>query len=191
MNYNEFEQEQAKFKSLMAIAKAKDLFNDMSIQKEKYEKLSELALRDYVETLKHELNYFDYFFRFPAAKEYFYVGDKVDKRTAEYKGNKLMFKQLEEFLSKTFETDLKITGFSTHGYEGYLYEIKFETKNKTTFSFQIPNPQEISIRNIEYVHEGKLAIGKWRNESSLDIFEMSYNIEDLVKAFKEITNETT
>ena len=96
-----------------------------------------------------------------------------------------MFKQLEEFLSKTFETELKITGLSTHGYEGYLYEIKFETKNKTTFSFHIPNPQKISIRNIEYVYEGKLAIGKWRSESVLDILKMSYNIEDLVKTFKE------
>ena len=177
-------------KRLMEISKANELVNDMQHEVDKYTKLLQLAKEDRVVTVKHNVNYFNFLFRIPSAFSYFHAEPDVDKRSKEYKDNKLMFESLQKYLEdEVFKKSVKIVDMYSGGYESYYYEIVFTIPDSDTkFTFTIPNPKVMTVKNFECAYEGKLAFGYYESENSQYIEETSYCVEDITNAFEEFIN---
>lgn len=191
MDINEVIERDEKLKRLMAISKANELVTEMQHEVDKYTKLLQLAKEDRVDTIKHNINYFNLLFRITPAFEYFYASKNTDKRSKEYKSNKLMFESLEKYLEdEIFKKPIKIVDMYRGGYESYYYQIVFtipDSDNK--FTFTVPNPDVINVSNFEYAYEGKLAFGYYEGESYHHIEETSYCVEDIMDAFEEFINK--
>lgn len=176
---------------LMEIGKANELVTEMQHEIDKYTKLLQLAKEDCVVTIKHNVNYHQFLFRIPSAIAYFHAAPNVDKRSKEYKDNKLMFESLQKCLEdEVFKKPVKIVDMYSGGYENYYYEIVFTIPDSDTkFTFTIPNPDVINTKNFEYAFQGKLAFGYYENEHCHHIEITSYRVEDIAKAFEEFTNK--
>lgn len=191
MDIHEIIEREENLKRLMAISKANELVTEMQHEVDKYTKLLQLAKEDQVYTVTHNVNYFNLLFRIPSAFAYFYAAKDTDKRSKEYKANKLMFKSLEKYLEEeVFKKPIKIVDMSRGGYESYYYEIVFTIPDSDTkYTFTVPNPDVINTKNFEYAFKGKLAFGYYKSECSHYIEETSYRIEDIINAFEEFTNK--
>ena len=190
-DYVEIMERDENLKRLMAISKANELVTEMQHEVDKYTKLLQLAKEDQVDTVRHNVNYFDLLFRIIPAKDYFHAPEDVDKRSAEYKGNKKMFESLETYLEENiFHRKVMIIDMASGGYESYYEQMNFKIPDcDTTFSFSVPNPDQISTTNFEYAYQGKLAFGYYGGTSCLYIEETSYCIEDITKAFENFIKE--
>ena len=191
MDYIEIMEREENLKRLMAISKADELVKEMQHEVDKYTKLLQLAKEDQVYTITHNVNYSNFLFRIKPAFDYFHTPKDTDKRSKEYKANKLMFESLEKYLGdEVFKKPVKIVDMCSGGYESYYYEIVFTIPDSDTkYTFTVPNPDVINVKNFEYAYEGKLAFGYYESESYLCIEETSYCIEDITKAFEEFINK--
>ena len=191
MDYNEFMRQDEEVKRMMAISSANQLVTEMQYEVDKYTKLLQLAKEDQVHTVINNVNYFDLLFRILPAKNYFHAPKNIDKRSAEYKGNKKMFESLENYLEENiFHRNVTITAMASGGYESYYEQIDFKIPDcDTTFIFSVPNLERISIRNFEYAYQGKLAFGYYSGTSCLYLEETSYRVEDITKAFEKFLEE--
>ena len=177
-------------KRLTEIGKANELVNDMQHEVDKYTKLLELAKEDRVATVKNNVNYYQFLFRVKPAIAYFHANSDTDKRSGEYKSNKMMFESFQKYLEdEVFKKPVKIVDMYTGGFENYYYEIVFTIPDSDIkFLFIISNPEVINVKNFEYAYEGKLAFGYYKSESSSYIEKTSYCVEDITKAFEEFIN---
>ena len=191
MDIHEIIEREENLKRLMAISKANELVTDMQREVDKYTKLLQLAKEDQVYTITHNVNYFNLLFRIKPAQDYFHLAKDTDKRSKEYKANKLMFESLQKYLEdEVFKKPVKIVDMYSGGYESYYYEIIFTIPDSDTkYTFTVPNPDVINTKNFEYAFEGKLAFGYYKGEGCHYIEETSYCIEDITKAFDEFTNK--
>lgn len=190
MDYIEQMERDEKLKSLMAIGKANELVTEMQHEADKYTKLLQLAKEDQVYTITHNVNYFDFLFRMKPAKDYFYAPKDTDKRSKEYKANKMMFESLEKYLEDAvFKKPIKIVDMCSGGYESCYYEIVFTIPDSDTkYTFTVPNPETINVKNFEFAFQGKLAFGYYEGECCHHIEETSYCVEDITNAFEEFVN---
>ena len=190
MDYIEQMEQEENVKRLMAISKANELVIEMQHEVDKYTKLLQLAKEDQVYTITHNVNYFNFLFRIKPAKDYFFAGKGTDKRSKEYKANKLMFKSLEKYLEdEVFKKPIKIVDMCSGGYESCYYEIVFTIPNSDTkYTFTVPNTETINTKNFEFAFEGKLAFGYYKSEHSHCIEKTSYCVEDITNAFEEFIN---
>lgn len=187
MTLNEIKQ---KYGSYFEIGNAKDLYYDMVKEEQKYAKLKQLAYTDYVNTVKCNINYWDYLYLIPSAKDYFFANqnEKTDKKSAEFKENKKIFKMLEKKMSEWFETPVKIIDFAAGGYSGYYEEVTFTAGSKRKFSFTIPVADEITTENFNYAYKGKLAFGEYLPDNfTHEIIQTSYAFEEILEEFKKET----
>ena len=185
MTLNEIKQ---KYGSYFEIATAKDLYCDMVKEEQNYAKLKQLAYTDYVNTVKQNINYFDYLMFIPSAKDYFFANqdEKTDRKSAEFKENRKIFKMLENKMSEWFETLVKIVSFCSGGYSGYYEEVIFTAGSKRKFSFTIPVADKITTENFNYAFEGKLAFGEYMPDNfTHEIIETSYAFEEILEKFKK------
>ena len=191
MDIHEIMERDEKLKRLMEISKANELVTEMQHEVDKYTKLLQLAKADQVNTVKHNVNYFNFLFRIKPAHDYLYAPKDTDKRSEEYKANKLMFKSLEKYLEdEVFKKPIKIVDVCSGGYESYYHQITFTIPDSNTkYIFSVPNPDVINVKNFEYAYQGKLAFGYYEGESCLYIEETSYCVEDITKAFEEFINK--
>lgn len=191
MDYIEQMKRDENLKRLMEIGKANELVTEMQHEVDKYTKLLQLAKEDQVNTVKHNVNYFDLLVRIKPAFDYFHAPKNIDKRSKEYKYNKLMFESLENYLEdEVFKKPIKIVDICSGGYEGYYYQITFTIFGlDTKYIFNVPNPEVLNVKNFEYAYNGKLAFGCYEGESCLHIEETSYCVEDITKAFEEFINK--
>ena len=191
MDYIEIMEREENLKRLMEISKANELVKDMQHEVDKYTKLLQLAKEDQVHAVTHNVNYFNFLFRIIPAQDYFHAPKDTDKRSKEYKTNKLMFEALEKHLEdEVFKKPIKIVDMYSGGYENYYYEIVFTIPNSDTkYTFTVPNPDVINTKNFEYAFEGKLAFGYYKGESHHYIEETSYRVEDITNAFEEFINK--
>ena len=191
MDYIEQMEREENLKRLMAISKANELVTEMQHEVDKYTKLLQLAKEDWVYTVTHNVNYFNFLFRISSAFDYLNAPKDTDKRSKEYKANKLMFKSLEKYLEEeVFKKPIKIVDMSRGGYESYYYEIVFTIPDSDTkYTFTVPNPDVINTKNFEYAFQGKLAFGYYKTEHSHYIEETSYCVEDITNAFEEFINK--
>ena len=191
MDYIEAVEREENLKRLMEISKANELVTDMQHEVDKYTKLLHLAKEDQVNTVKHNVNYFDFLFRIKPAQDYFHAPKDTDKRSKEYKANKLIFESLEKYLEdEVFKKPVKIVDMYSGGYESCYYEIVFTIPNSDTkYTFTVPNPDVINVKNFEFAFEGKLAFGYYESECSQHIEETSYCVEDITKGFEEFINK--
>ena len=187
MNILVMDERDENLKRLIEIGKANELVTEMQHEVDKYTKLLQLAKEDQVYTITHNVNYFQLLFRIKPAFDYFYAPKDIDKRSKEYKANKLMFKSLEKHLEEeVFKKPIKIVDMSRGGYEGYYYEIVFTISDSDTkYTFTVPNSDVINTKNFEYAFEGKLAFGYYKSECSHYIEKTSYCIADITNAFSE------
>ncbi len=190
-NYVEIMEREENLKRLMAIGKANELVTEMQHEVDKYTKLLQLAKEDQIYTVTHNVNYFNFIFRIKPAFDYLNSPKDTDKRSKEYKANKLMFKSLEKYLEEeVFKKPVKIVDMSRGGYENYYYEIVFTIPGSDTkYTFTVPNPDVINTKNFEYAFQGKLAFGYYQSECSHYIEETSYCVEDITRAFEEFLEE--
>ena len=191
MDYIEQMEQNENLKRLMEIGKANELITEMQHEVDKYTKLLQLTKEDQVYTVIHNVNYFQFLFRIKPAYEYFYAKPDTDKRSKEYKDNKLMFESLEKYLeTEVFKKPVKIVDMYSGGYENCYYEIVFNIPDSDTkYTFTVPNPDVINVENFEFAFQGKLAFGHYEGEYCHHIEEMSYCIEDITKAFEEFINK--
>lgn len=191
MDVHEIIERDENLKSLMAIGKANELVIEMKHEVDKYTKLLQLAKEDQVYTIKSNVNYFPLLFRIKSAQDYFHAPKDTDKRSKEYKANKLMFESLEKYLEEeVFKKPVKIVDMHFGGYENYYYEIVFIIPDSDTkFIFTVPDPDVINTKNFEYAFEGKLAFGYYESECSLYIETTSYCVENITKAFEKFINK--
>lgn len=191
MDYIEQMKQDENLKRLMAIGKANELVTEMKHEVDKYTKLLQLAKEDQVNTIKHNVNYFNFLFRIKPAFDYFHAKPDADKRSKEYKANKLMFESLQKYLEdEVFKIPIKIIDMCSGGYESYYYQITFTIPGSDAkYIFSVPNPEVINVNNFEYTYEGKLAFGYYESESCLCIEETSYCVEDITKVFEEFINK--
>lgn len=178
----------AKYGCQFEIATAKDLYYDMLKEEQKYAKLKILAFADYVDTVKHNIDYFNYLYLIPSAKDYFFANQNknTDKKSDEFKENRKIFKMLEKKMSERFETPVEIVGFCSGGYNGYYEEIQFTAGSKRKFSFTIPVADKITTENFNYAYEGKLAFGEYLPDNfTHEIIQTSYMFEEILDAFKK------
>jgi len=191
MDYIKAVEREENLKRLMAIGKANELVTEMQHEVDKYTKLLHLAKEDQVNTVKHNVNYFDFLFRIKPAQDYFHAPKDTDKRSKEYKANKLMFESFEKYLEdEVFKKPVKIVDMNCGGYESYYYEIVFTIPDSDTkYTFIVPNPDVINVKNFKYAFEGKLAFGYYKSECSQYIEETSYCVEDITKGFEEFINK--
>ena len=190
MDYIETIKQDENFKRLMEIGKANELVTEMQHEVDKYTKLLELAKEDRVATVKHNVNYYQFLFRVKPAFKYFHLEPGTDKRSSEYKTNKLMFKSLQGCLEEVFKKPIKILDMVHGGYENYYHEILFTIPDSDTkFTFTVPDPEVINVKNFEYAYEGKLAFGHYASDHCHYIEKTSYCIEDITKAFEEFINK--
>ena len=191
MDIYEITEREENLKRLMEISKANELVIEMQREVDKYTKLLQLAKADQVDTVKHNVNYLPFSFRIMPAYKYFYAPEDTDKRSKEYKGNKLMFESLEKYLEdEVFKKPVKIVNIGCGGYECYYYQIEFTIPDSDTkYIFNVPNIDAINVKNFEYAYQGKLAFGYYESESSLYIEETSYCVEDITQAFEEFINK--
>lgn len=178
-------------KRLMAISKANELVTEMQHEVDKYTKLLQLAKEDQVYTVTHNVNYLDFIFRMKPAFAYFHAPKDTDKRSKEYKNNKLMFESLGKYLeNEVFKKPIKIVDMCSGGYESCYYEIIFTIPDSDTkYTFAVPNTEVINTKNFEFAYEGKLAFGYYKGECCHYIEKTSYNVEDITKAFEEFINK--
>ena len=188
--------EHEEFERIYKLSAAQKLVDDMTAEVEKYTKLFELAKADQIEVVKRNTNYFDLLFRIPHAQDYLNMinGDKkVDKRSEDYKGNKIMYEQLTKVLSEdVFKTPVTIVDIVSGGYESYYHEIKFTIPhNNYSFTLTVPNPEKIHFTNFDSCFKGKLAFGYYEpdNDCFHHIEYTSYRVEDITNAFSEFINK--
>ena len=191
MDYVEIMEREENLKRLMEIGKANELVKEMQHEADKYTKLLQLAKEDQVYTITHNVNYFNFLFRIKPAFDYFHTPKDTDKRSKEYKANKLMFESLEKYLGdEVFKKPVKIVDMSRGGYESYYYEVVFTIPDSDIkYTFTVPNTETINTKNFEYAFEGKLAFGYYQSECSHYIEKTSYCVEDITKAFGEFINK--
>ena len=181
-----------KYSYLFKINDAKNLYNEMVKEEKKYAQLKELTFSSYVDTVKHNINYFDYLCYIPSAKEYFFdcQNKNTDKKSKEFKENKEIFKIFLRKMAEWFQQPVQIIDFTSGGYEGYYEEIQFTSGLRRKFSFTIPVAEKINEQNFRYANEGKLAFGEYLPDNfTHEIIETSYAFEDILKAFKETISE--
>ena len=191
MNIYETMEQEENLKRLMEIGKANEFVIEMQHEVDKYTKLLQLAKEDQVHIVTHNVNYFDFLFRIKPAFNYFHAPKDTDKRSKEYKDNKLMFESLEKYLEEeVFKKPVKIVDMCSGGYESYYYEIVFTIPDSDTkYTFTVPNPDTINVNNFEFAYEGKLVFGYYEGEYCHHIEKTSYCVEDITKAFEEFTNK--
>lgn len=190
-DYIEIMEREENLKRLMEISKANELVTEMQHEVDKYTKLLQLAKEEQVHTITHNVNYFQFLFRIEPAYKYFNPAKNPDKRSKEYKANKLMFEALEKYLEdEVFKRPVKIVDMSRGGYESYYYEIVFTIPDSDTkYTFTVPNIDVINVKNFEYAYDGKLAFGYYENEHCHHIEITSYCVEDITNAFEEFINK--
>lgn len=191
MDIREMMERDENLKRLMEIGKANELVTDMQHEVDKYTKLLQLVKEDRVNIIKHNVNYFQFLFRIPSAFAYFHANPDVDKRSKEYKGDKMMFESLQKCLEdEVFKKPVKIVDMYSGGYENYYYEIVFTIPDSDTkYTFTVPNTDVINTKNFEHAYEGKLAFGYYKDEHYHYIEKTSYCVEDITKAFEEFINK--
>lgn len=191
MDIHEIIEQNENLRRLMVIGKANELVREMQHEVDKYTKLLQLAKEDRVYTVTHNVNYFNLLFRIKSAQDYFHAPKDTDKRSKEYKANKLMFESLEKYLEEeVFKKPVKIVDMRFGGYENYYYEIVFTIPDSDTkYTFTVPDPNVINTKNFEYAFEGKLAFGYYESECSHYIEITSYCVEDITKAFEKFINK--
>lgn len=192
MSLNEIQEANEKLERSIKIQKANDLVKSMQDEVKKYTKLLELAKADQVETVKHNVNYHEFDLMIPHAQEYLSSlekDSKIDKRSTEFKGNKLMYEELTTRLSELLKQKIKITKIVGLGYEGYGYEIDFNVEDSDVkYCLIIPVVESISLKNFQYIHRGQLALGYYRNDNCQYIEYTTYYKEwlaDKLKAMME------
>lgn len=190
-DYIKIMEQEENLKRLTEIGKTNELVTEMQHEVNKYTKLLQLAKEDQVYTVKHNVNYHQFLFRIIPAFDYFHAKSDTDKRSKEYKANKLMFESLEKYLGdEVFKRPVKIVDMTRGGYESYYYDIEFTIPDSDTkYIFGVPNPDVINVVNFEYAYEGKLTFGYYKGESCLYIEKTSYIVEDITKAFEEFINK--
>ena len=77
-----------------------------------------------------------------------------------------------------------ITEIVVNGYEAYAYSVHFFA-DKTEFIFTIPVPEHIYSDSYIYANEGMYDLAYRSSPSCLTSIALSYDLNDLYKAFKE------
>ena len=172
------------YQKFIDIETAKQLHEEMKNNVEKYQKLSELTFNDYVQTVKANINYWEYLTCIKGAIEWLSKldnGEKIDRRRR-YE-EKDCFDFFQDNLCKLLDRKIKIKEIRTCGYEGYCYSILFDYEGQE-YCIEIPDTKQISPKNITYAHFGKITLYRCENSIYTEI-EGTYTPEKLKDAFDE------
>lgn len=170
-----------KLESLIRINKSNKLYNDMKSELEKYQKLTELAFTDKIDTIKRSVHYYTLTSIAPSAYRWLQIKDVVDKRKKSE--DKDSFEYFVKQINDLLGAEVTITNIYQFGYDASAYIVKF-SYNDTTFELTIPVVEKISKNNIDYLHEGKLYLGYEAQPSVFECIITSYDEKDIEEAFE-------
>lgn len=181
MDYWEIMKAQDGEKKKMDIANAHQLYLEMKHEKEKYNKLEQLAFEDYVNTVKRNTNYTPLLFCVPGARDYV-NGDKKQRTN---------YKYLTEYIRDNITgIDIKVDKFTTYGYEGYCIGIFFK-HNKDYFELAVPDMRNVNTKNFDIAHYGmiNLMVQDKNDDNVWNSIKTSYDLNEIKKAFQEYINQ--
>lgn len=158
------------------ITAAITLHEQMNAEVSKYTELARLAYENEVQVVKHNVNYYFWTTYIPEAMNEFYAKNR--KR-------KVALKKLTELIEKHITgKPLKITGFSYRGLPKYGWNVEFKCE-KTVYKFEVPSLEDITPENYCYANHCKLYLGYQPSKAITMLLAVSYDIEDIKKAFQE------
>lgn len=164
------------------VNRAKELSIAMKKEADKYTKLAELALNDYVNTVKHKIfpHYITYML--PDAMEWISMRKgKINKRK-KY-DEKTAYERVCEIIKEEITgKDVVIDDICLCGYETYGWDIKF-TCADGHFALIFANNEALNVKNFYYAHEGMTWLGYYSSEHVMEHIAASYKLEDLKAAF--------
>lgn len=163
------------------IAQAQELFHNMQAEKEKYEKLSDLTFKDWVETVKREVHYEDYIFLGNSAQKWTWMlkNEKIDKRRkySEKEAYDLLIEKIKEEL---VPVDFEIVQFSNQ----YGVDVKFKipTLKQREFELHIPDTRNLTHGWFYEAGCGKIRITVCYNNSCCwELLTSSYHRKEIKK----------
>lgn len=180
MTYWEIVKAQDDEKRKLNIANAHQLYLEMKHEKEKYNKLEQLAFEDYVSTVKRNVDYTPLLFCVPGARDY--VNGEKKQRTN--------YKYLIEYIKDNITgIDIKVDKFAQYGMESYAIGIYFKY-NKDYFELVVPDMRNVNTKNFDVAHQGMIdiMIKDKDNESCWNCIKASYDLNEIKKAFEEYVN---
>lgn len=147
------------------------------VKSEEY--IKELLLKDYVNTIRENVSRYDFIdsvFR-KAQSE---VGNK-------YKNEREHLTSLQQWLREDFlnnDKSFRVTRIVGCGYDGYAWGVNFKGYGKE-FRITIPMVQKITIKNFDYVNNGKFTFSVEESKCIWTILKSSYKIKDIADFIKE------
>ena len=176
---------------LVAIQNIKDaemLHLEMIKEKEKYEKLVQLALNQVVESIRsYSRGNYEPFLTLAEMSENYLT--KIEN--GQSKKQKDDDKHSYHYLQKRIEmlcgvTKVNVIEICTGGFEGCYYEIKFTlNKSKRIFLLSIPDTSKIHIKNLDFANRGKVCIGEiTHNGNVYEYFFSTYDMNEIKEAFQ-------
>lgn len=175
--------------SIRKINAAKSLLDDMRILTAKYQKLTELAENDYITTIRNEVNYHEFDYCYPLAKDYF--NTKKEKKVRE-KGlfeNKKFFDFLVSWLKRitAFEKlghEIEITRFYSCGWESYTNGVEFNCAGLRV-QVEVPDMKKLNKNNFGHTCQGMIVLRYEGSSSCLNWIGSSYDEDELAEKFVE------
>ena len=176
--------EYKEYQKFADIEESKRLYEEMKSNVSKYQKLEQLTFNDYVSVIKANINYWEYLTCIQGARDWLMKlekGEKIDRRKR-YE-EKDCFDFFQHNLCKLLDRKINVKEIRTCGYEGYCYSILFDYEGRE-YCIEIPDTKQISPKNIEYAHFGKMVLYKCFDNVYNEI-KSSYIPEELKKGFGE------
>lgn len=172
-------QEDIEKKKLADIEYAKNIYCSQIEKIKREEYVKQLVFEDYVDRIKQHISRYDLW------NEMFFKDARLEigKKTKKERSNLETLTRLirEDFLNN--DTNFKIINIISCGMENYDWNVELKGYGKT-IAIIIPIMHNITTENIKYAHDGKFGFMVKESESSWDVLELSYKMEDIAKSIK-------
>lgn len=174
--------------NISEIEKSRKLFEDMALEVEKFQKLSQLAFKDYVATVAKEIRNEDFYMICEDAVKWATMikTQKIDKRK-KYK-EKEAFECFYRFVTE-YLLDDNIEIVSISNYMGLQVSFKTPALIKRKFELNIPNNRNLSEYNFYEQSCGKYRLNVVYEDhpNCSEYVFSSYNRSEFKKFFKDYT----
>lgn len=180
---NEYQQ-----KAIQNIEDAEMLHFEMIREKEKYEKLVELALNQVVESIRsYSTGNYEPFLTLTELSRKYLTKIRNGQSRKQKDDDKHSYHYLQKQIGMLCGvTKVNVIEICTGGFEGCYYEIKFTlNKSKRIFLLNIPDTSKINIRNLDFANRGKMCIGEITHNGNVhEYFFSTYNMDEIKEAFQ-------
>lgn len=181
---NEFQR-----KAIQNIKDAETLHLEMVREKEKYEKLAQLALNQVVESIRsYSTGYYEPFLTLAKMSMEYLSRIRNGQSRKQKDDGKYSLKHLQNELAKLVGVEkANVIEIHAGGFEGCYYEIVFTlNKSKRKFLLNIPDTSMIHAGNLDFACRGKASVGEiTHNGNCYEYFFSAYDMNEIKEAFQK------